>query len=83
MLNVNRETHGMRKADYAILADIIKRQRASAYQSAANARARTGAGESAEFHEGRASTLELVACCFSREASVNREAFLKACGIEP
>ncbi len=72
----------MRKADYAALADIIKRQRASAYQSAANARARTGPGEAPEFHEGRASALELVACCFSREASVNRAEFLKACGIE-
>jgi len=73
----------MRKADYAALADIIKRQRASAYQSAANARARTGPGESPEFHEGRASALEFVAFCFSRQASVNRAEFLKACGIEP
>lgn len=75
----------MRKADYAALADIIKRQRASAYQSAANARARADTdcpGESPEFHDGRASALELVACCFSREASVNRAEFLKACGIE-
>ena len=73
----------MRKTDYVTLADIIKRQRASAYQSAANTRARTGPGESAEFHEGRASALELVACRFSRESSVNRVEFLKACGVEP
>lgn len=72
----------MRKADYAALADVIKRQRVNAYQSAANARSR-GNGETESFCEGKAAALELVADCFSREASVNRTEFLRACGIEP
>ena len=71
----------MRKADYAILSDILRRHRASAYQSAANARSRDNL-ESAAFAEGKASALELAADCFAREASVNRVAFLKSCGIE-
>lgn len=72
----------MRKADYATLADIFKRHRWNAYKSAANADSR-GDKETALFNEGKAAALELAADCFSREASVNRAEFLKACDITP
>ena len=73
----------MRKADYLILADIFRRQRAAAYQSAANARA-ADKPQSAAFNEGKAAAIETAADCFAREnRTVNRAAFLAACGIEP
>lgn len=66
----------MRKADYAALAAIIKNQRRAAHNMAASAKI-------PEYYEGKRDALEFLADCFSRESSVDRAAFLKACGIDP
>lgn len=73
----------MRKADYTILANTIRRHIASAYEAAANARSGSQPGAVPEFYEGKAAGLEWLAECFAREASVDRDAFLRACGLKP
>lgn len=70
----------MRKADYAALAAIIKRERELSRAM--------GATKSATSYERHASAVSLallrdVATSFSNVASVDRDAFLKACGIDP
>lgn len=69
----------MRKADYAALADIIRTYRAQ------HAASRDVAASSAEqsHHIRTLSALECVARDFANSASVDKAAFLRACGIEP
>lgn len=57
----------MRKADYAILADAIKKHRDNAL----------GLGQ-----PDAARAIEAVARTFARFASVDKAAFLRACGID-
>lgn len=67
----------MRKVDYAILAEAIKkhgieRAEGHGYHYATK-----------EHAEGARQCAEAIAGTFVRFASVNRAEFLKACGIEP
>lgn len=73
----------MRKADYMLLANTVKRHIAGAYEAAATARSGSHPGAVPEFHEGKAAGLEWLADCFAREASVDRDTFLRACGLKP
>lgn len=66
----------MRKADYALLAQLIKVE----LQHAARYAQSTGLG--AGYFEGYATALDCVARDFAAGASVDKSAFLKACGIE-
>lgn len=66
----------MRKADYATLADIIRGERASAAQFL------NGTDEMRHRAEARMASTERVARDFASRASVDRAAFLEACGIE-
>jgi hypothetical protein len=63
----------MRKADYAILANIIRRHRESIHHSHVY---------SQEVREMLIDRLALIADCFARESSVDRAKFLEACGIK-
>jgi hypothetical protein len=73
----------MRKADYMILANTIKRHIAGAYEAAAAARSGSQPGAVPESYEGKAAGLEWLADCFAREASVDCDTFLRACGLRP
>lgn len=68
----------MRKADYSALADIIRKGHAAALQLRAAA-----LSESRRmFAEGQDESLQHLAQQFASRASVDRAAFLKACGME-
>ena len=66
----------MRKADYALLAQIIKTENEHTTRNVKNDT--LGAG----YFAGYAYALHQVARDFAEGASVNKTEFLKACGIE-
>lgn len=69
----------MRKIDYLKLAEIIKESR----ETASNNRATWPDGSgSAEYWRGAHSKAGDIAYRFAESASVDKAAFLKACGIE-
>lgn len=68
----------MRKADYATLAQLLAEERRSCY-----VQMRTGCGGERDIGRARMNHAEALARTFAMRASVNREEFLKACGIEP
>jgi hypothetical protein len=71
----------MRKADYLKLAAILARHYRGALVQAANARGR-GEADAQAYTDGRADAVRSVADCFARECeTVNRAAFLAACGV--
>lgn len=59
----------MKKADYAILASLIRGFLADDSPAAKEPMARAA--------------VTMIALCFAGRASVNRTEFMKACGIEP
>lgn len=67
----------MRKADYAALAAIIKEQR-DVLKAWGGARI-----NAPDFAIGRHDAATTIARRFADSASVDRAAFLKACGIDP
>jgi len=68
----------MRKADYALLAQLISKARADAEQ---NENCFTPGTPNAEYWRGRRGLAGHIAFDFSEGASVNTAEFLKACGI--
>lgn len=62
----------MRKADYSLLARIIKERHAAAQRLS----------QSNPTYSARVEEQESIAREFAAQASVDRAAFLKACGIE-
>lgn len=69
----------MRKADYTALAEIIRADRADALAM----RERALSESRRMFAEGRDEALQHLAQQFASRASVDRAAFLTACGITP
>ncbi len=63
----------MRKADYTILAAII----AACHKAGKDARL-----QDPQRFDGYLAAIDAIARQFSARASVNKDAFLKACGIE-
>ena len=61
----------MRKAEYAALADHLKQSRADKLKKTPHA-----------FHDGQLKALETAARWCADNLSVDKQAFLKACGIE-
>lgn len=68
----------MRKADYQILAAAIKRHGVERTEGEAGASYHYSSAEAAK---GARQCAEAIAGTFVRFASVDREAFLKACGV--
>ena len=68
----------MRKADYALLATELR----CAIAFAATQKDATTRQENATHYQGRIDALQQLAREFAARASVDKAAFLKACGID-
>ena len=66
----------MKKQDYAILAETIKKHGMTSAETPYNY-------ETAGQAKGATIAAERIARTFARFANVNKTAFLKACGIDP
>lgn len=69
----------MRKADYELLADILKKRLATAQDNRAQFGTTT---KESEYWRGAITSTTAIAERFAQSAHVDKTAFLKACGIE-
>lgn len=67
----------MRKADYQTLAEILSEERKAGY-----VQMRTGLNEERNIGRARMNRAEAIARTFAASASVDKAAFLEACGVE-